>query len=830
MSSQLGEAYVPIRATLDKLDGDLKQARSKIDGGLKQSGGAAGTFGSAISKIAATGALLAIGQQALQLGKASIETASDIEEAASKFSYVFGPAAQGVAGDLDVFAAAANRSQYELKAMAADVGALTENTLGSKEAAGEMAVGITKLAVDLASFNNVAEDDALLALKAGLIGEAEPMRRFGVLLSAAAVEARVMADNVGISKNEITDAMKIQARYNIIMEQTATAQGDAIRTSESYANVSRGAEAATQELYAAIGNLLLPAATEGKIIFAELTRQLTDYINVVATGGEQVAVAAETGREQAQTYEEVEARLGRVNEAYDLSRSALGRLTGTQDEAKAALEDSIMALVAGSDGYDEFAASAKEAGLTTSDVANIMNLFESDLHGNTEAWYEVATAQAAAVAMGEEYSSVDQNLTKYIVDTTAATDDLTESTTVISSVWSNQPSIMERLAGHYDTLSEKAEANAAANEKMVAAYQDILDGNTLLVNSYDELGTQFYTVGGRTAEQNESLSELRGEYEKTQDEIRSLTSGTAGLGLSTDELNAKLADQQEQAALLTSAMAPLEAVSGELASRDVEMAFNMDAVNQSMRDAAVEAGVSMESLVMMDIVRGNLTKTEAQAILMEVQVRAEAERLGKEYAAGRMSVQDMDAQMHEFITTLQSVPPSVATKATLDTDEAHANARSLLRKLSEIDGKVVRGKVIIETEGGVPQMPGSGGGKSGGDAPSDKGNSGSKNNYATGTDGWQIVPPGYPNDSYPIWLSSGEPFAVLPTGESYAAALPMKNGDIDGRGMAGGDLNVYVEVPANFNGDATLIRRMVDRGVDEALKRRGSDADYRRRS
>lgn len=38
--------------------------------------------------------------------------------------------------------------------------------------------------------------------------------------------------------------------------------------------------------------------------------------------------------------------------------------------------------------------------------------------------------------------------------------------------------------------------------------------------------------------------------------------------------------------------------------------------------------------------------------------------------------------------------------------------------------------------------------------------------YASGTDGWETVPPGYPNDSYTIGLTSGEPFYVGKSGTS----------------------------------------------------------------
>lgn len=37
---------------------------------------------------------------------------------------------------------------------------------------------------------------------------------------------------------------------------------------------------------------------------------------------------------------------------------------------------------------------------------------------------------------------------------------------------------------------------------------------------------------------------------------------------------------------------------------------------------------------------------------------------------------------------------------------------------------------------------------------------------ATGTSGWETVPSGFPNDSYPVWMSSGEKYNVQPAGAS----------------------------------------------------------------
>jgi hypothetical protein len=58
-----------------------------------------------------------------------------------------------------------------------------------------------------------------------------------------------------------------------------------------------------------------------------------------------------------------------------------------------------------------------------------------------------------------------------------------------------------------------------------------------------------------------------------------------------------------------------------------------------------------------------------------------------------------------------------------------------------------------------------------------------KNGFAEGTGGWMQVPPGHPNDSYPIMLSSGEKFAVIPAGGG--SAQPVSAG-------GGGGVNLYL--------------------------------------
>jgi hypothetical protein len=98
----------------------------------------------------------------------------------------------------------------------------------------------------------------LIALRSGLAGEIEPLRKFGVDLSAAAVEQRALTMTGKEHVDQLTMQEKVAARYNIILEQTAIQQGDVARTAEAPANKQRELSAAFKDTAAALGKSLLP--------------------------------------------------------------------------------------------------------------------------------------------------------------------------------------------------------------------------------------------------------------------------------------------------------------------------------------------------------------------------------------------------------------------------------------------------------------------------------------------------------------------------------------------------------------------------------------------
>lgn len=249
----------------------------------------------------------------VSFGKDLINLASDAEEAASKFEFVFSGAADSVGRRLDLFSQQAGRSRFELREMAGDIGALVRPMGLTEEAAGDMSVQVAKLATDLASFFNSTDQEALTALRAGLVGESEPLRRYGVQLSAARIEQEAFNAGLAKTKAEVTGAAKAQAIMNIVMQDTAGAQGDAIRTSDGYANSTRRLAGEWKDFKTELGQEILPVASEVlntindintslgglgntiRLIFAEAKAGIGDYASFMSSLSPHMKIAEALG-------------------------------------------------------------------------------------------------------------------------------------------------------------------------------------------------------------------------------------------------------------------------------------------------------------------------------------------------------------------------------------------------------------------------------------------------------------------------------------------------------------------------------------------------------
>ena len=242
---------------IDKAIRDLKSLKTSADQTEQRFSGLSTGMKVAGAAIAAAAAAAAYG--VVRFAGQSIEAASNLEESLSKARTVFGNAS----GAVEQFAkdAATNlglSEQAALEATGTFGNLFTAMGIGQGTAS-TLSRDVVQLAADLASFNNIDVQSALDALRSGLVGETEPLRRLGVNLSAARIETEAFRLGLAKTKDDLNAASKAQAAWSLITQDAATASGDFARTSDSLANTQRTLTAAVDNARASIGEGLVNA-------------------------------------------------------------------------------------------------------------------------------------------------------------------------------------------------------------------------------------------------------------------------------------------------------------------------------------------------------------------------------------------------------------------------------------------------------------------------------------------------------------------------------------------------------------------------------------------
>lgn len=236
------------------------KATDKTKGVLGKVGGALAGIGKAAIVGAAAGFAIA-GTAAIGFGIKAVMAGADAEEMMSKLNATFGDASESMIDNLDAFAAATGRSRYELRTAATDMGAVIKALGGTETEAAAMSTTMTMLATDLGAFNNLPTADVAHKIQTALTGEFESLKSLGIVINQAKLNQELL--NMGIEKGTAgaTDYEKALAIQNIMMRQSADAQGTAAVEADSFTGRMVALKAAMSDFTTEVGMALLPVIT-----------------------------------------------------------------------------------------------------------------------------------------------------------------------------------------------------------------------------------------------------------------------------------------------------------------------------------------------------------------------------------------------------------------------------------------------------------------------------------------------------------------------------------------------------------------------------------------
>lgn len=230
-----------------------------IKNGASSVMGVVGKLGAAIG--------IAFGVSALvKFAKESIELSSDVQEVQNVVDVSFGEMSDQMEAFADtaiekfgISALTAKRTGSTYMAMAKGMG------IAGQEAA-DMALNLTGLSADMASFYNVSQKYTDIALKSVFTGETETLKQYGIVMTQTNLQEFARQQGITKSIQSMTQQEQTMLRYQYVMKQTALAQGDFSRTQDSWANQTRILSERWKEMqivwgdaFRTIGTLILPA-------------------------------------------------------------------------------------------------------------------------------------------------------------------------------------------------------------------------------------------------------------------------------------------------------------------------------------------------------------------------------------------------------------------------------------------------------------------------------------------------------------------------------------------------------------------------------------------
>ena len=248
---KVSKPLLKISQSFQKLDKQIAKSQLRMEKWQKRTE----NIGKLGNKIKSVGQSMTVGLTLpiIAAGGAMVKLASDMEETINKVDVSFGDSSKTVkdwAKNSITSMGLAQQSALDSAALYGDMA--TGMGLGQEQAS-KMAMTLTQLGADLASFKNISNDMAQTALKSIFTGETESLKNLGVVMTQTNLEQYAMSKGIRKKIKDMTEAEKVNLRYNYVLEKTKNAHGDFARTGGGASNQMRMFQENLKELGVTFG-------------------------------------------------------------------------------------------------------------------------------------------------------------------------------------------------------------------------------------------------------------------------------------------------------------------------------------------------------------------------------------------------------------------------------------------------------------------------------------------------------------------------------------------------------------------------------------------------
>lgn len=255
-----------IPATLKRFDSAISKSVGKIK-----------SFKSSIlSAFGAVGGIYAV----INGIKKSITIASDLTEVQNVVDVTFGDFKDKIESLAAVSIPELGMSELTVKQIASRFQAMGTAMGIARGEMADMSVDLTRLAGDMSSFYNVAQEDVAQSLQSVFTGETKPLRKYGLDLTQATLKEWALKNGIDADMKSMSQMEKTMLRYQYVMANTTAAQGDFIRTADTWANQVRILKEQLKQLAGVLGTAFINAL---KPLVSALNSALSSIISFAQT-------------------------------------------------------------------------------------------------------------------------------------------------------------------------------------------------------------------------------------------------------------------------------------------------------------------------------------------------------------------------------------------------------------------------------------------------------------------------------------------------------------------------------------------------------------------
>lgn len=272
-----------------KVSGSFKGLFSGAASHAERGGHEAGSkFAGAFKAVAGAALAYAGISQVTALTKNFVKEAGDLEQSVGAVDAVFKGSAAQMHSWADSASSAVGISKNEYNSFASVLGSMLKNAGTPMTELGGKTNDLIKLGADLASMYGGTTAEAIEAISAALRGEMDPIERYGISLNDAALTQEGLRLGIQKTGGAFDTQQKQLITQSLLFKQSADAQGNFARESDTFQHKTQVLKAQWADLSATMGEAFLPIASA---VVGVIAGQLLPAFGTLA-GGVKAFVAA----------------------------------------------------------------------------------------------------------------------------------------------------------------------------------------------------------------------------------------------------------------------------------------------------------------------------------------------------------------------------------------------------------------------------------------------------------------------------------------------------------------------------------------------------------